>query len=304
MAPEEFISGIKRLRDEKNAFILAHNYQIGPIQDLADFVADSLAMAKKATEVDNPLIVVCGADFMAETAKILNPEKKILTPTFDNACPMAWMLKKDELIEMKKKHPDAKVVLYVNSSAECRALADVCCTSANALEVIKGIDSKKVIFGPDKNLAAYVAKRCDKEIIPIPKEGYCFVHIKFSREEIEKIKAKHPDAVLMVHPECEMEIQDMADFIGSTSQMLNYSHESDAKEFIVGTEVGLIHTLKKKSPGKEFYPACAGAICTRQKEITLEWLHHCLKEEKYEIELPKEVIKGAQKALQRMLEIV
>lgn len=295
---------ILKLKEEKDALILAHNYQIGPIQDIADFVADSLGLAMKAQKVDNELIIMCGADFMAETTKILNPEKKVLIPSKDTRCPMALMLTKDWILKAKKKYPDAAVVLYVNSSAEAKAYADSCCTSANADKVVNSMKQKTVIFGPDRNLAYYVKQRSKKTIIPVPAMSYCYVHKQIRLKDVKKAKDEHPLAEVVVHPECNPDVQKTADKIASTSGMLKYCKESKSNEFIIGTEIGLLHRLERENPGKIFYPACDEAICIQQKDITMEKLYLSLKLGQFEIEIPKEMTERAASSINRMLEIL
>ena len=298
----DYLKEIEKLKQEKNAFILAHNYQIPEIQDLADFVADSLDLARKAKEVENNLIVVCGADFMGETTKIINPDKKVLIPA-PAKCPMAEMLSKEELLKVQEKYPQAKTVLYVNSSTEARALADCCCTSANADKVVNAMDSEVVLFGPDINLAYFARKRSSKKIVSVPENGFCHVHKRFHPFHLKVALEEHPQAEVLIHPECDPELQEKAHGVLSTSGMIRHAKASQAKEFIIGTEVGLIHRLKKENPGKEFYPLDKDAVCLNQKEIGLKELHHCLSEEKSEVILPKEDLEKAFKAMQRMLEI-
>ncbi|WP_297479889.1 quinolinate synthase NadA, partial [Thermococcus sp.] len=211
MEKEKLTEEIERLKEERNAIIMAHNYQLPEVQDIADFLGDSLELARKAVNVDADVIVFAGVDFMAETAKILNPEKTVLLPTRRATCAMANMLRPEHIIEAKKKYPDAPVVLYVNSSAETKALADVTVTSANAVKIVEKLDSDVVIFGPDKNLAYYVAKQTGKRVIPVPEYGHCYVHKKFTVEDVERARKLYPNAKLMVHPECEPEVQEKAD---------------------------------------------------------------------------------------------
>ncbi len=299
----DWISEIDKLRKEKNAIILAHNYQIAEIQDLGDFSGDSLELARKATETDADMIVMCGVDFMAETAKILNPGKKVIIPSLNAKCPMSAMLTRQELLEAKAQHPEADVVLYVNSGADCKALATSCCTSANADKIVNAMESDVVIFGPDRNLAEYVMKRTDKKIIPVPEKGYCYTHAQIRLEGVKDKMEKHPNADLVVHPECFPEVQEIADAIASTSGMLRYCKESSAKEFIIGTECGMLHRLEKENPGKKFYPAFDDAICLQMKEITLEKLYNSLKNEQHEVKVPEDISERAIKAINRMLEI-
>lgn len=301
---KEKIEKILELKKQKNAAILAHNYQIPEIQDLADYVADSLGLTKKAQEMNSEIIVLCGADFMAETAKALNPKKKILIPSLEANCPMARMLSVSEIEKAKQKNPDAKVVLYVNSSIEARSHADVCCTSANAIEIVNAVDGDEILFGPDKNLGMYVQKHTDKKIIYLPEDGYCYAHKQFTKEGISEVKEEHPNALILVHPECDIEVQEMSDYIGSTSQMLKYEKESDANEFIIGTEVGLLHQLEKQNPEKKFYAGCDDAVCIQQKKITLDNLLEALEKEQYEVKIDSEVAEKAGSAIRKMFELV
>jgi len=295
---------ILELKEKKKAIILAHNYQIPEIQEIADFVGDSLELAKKASELKNfKIIIFCGVKFMAETAKILSPEKKVIIPEIDAGCPLADMADYKSVIEMKKKYPDAWVISYVNTNADVKAISDVCCTSSNAEKVVRNVPAKKIIFLPDKNLSWYVKQKVpEKEIIPW--NGYCYVHRKFKVEEVKKVKEKYPDAEIIVHPECDPEIQQLADGIYSTSGMLKRVKISNSKRFIIGTEEGLIYRLKKENPEKEFYSLGFPKICYDMKKITLEKVKRALKEEKYEIILEEEIIKKARNSIERMLQYV
>ncbi|MCX7917443.1 MAG: quinolinate synthase NadA [bacterium] len=298
------IEEILKLKKEKSAIILAHNYQIPEIQDIADFVGDSLELARKASEIkDAKIIVFCGVKFMAETAKILSPEKKVLLPDLDAGCPLADMANYEEVLKIKEKYPDAWVVSYVNTNADVKSITDVCCTSANADKVVKNIPAKKIIFLPDKNLCWYVKQKVPEKDI-ICWEGYCFVHRLFTIEDVKKVKEIYPDAELIVHPECDPEVQMMADGIYSTSGMLKRAKESKSKRFIIGTEEGLLHRLKKENPDKEFYSLGSAKICPNMKKITIEKLYFSLKEEKYEIILPDDIIRKAKISLERMLEFI
>ena len=294
---------ILRLKKEKNAIILAHNYQIDDIQDIADFLGDSLELAKKSMSLEEETIVFCGVRFMAETAKILSPQKKVLLPVLDAGCPLADMISPDELITLKKNNPDAMVVSYVNTSAEIKALSDVCCTSANAIEVVKNVPSKRIIFTPDKNLGWWVKKNVpEKEIIIW--QGYCLVHERFRKEEVEDVKKLHPDAEVIVHPECQADILEMADFVASTSGMLKRVKQSKAKKFIIGTEAGMIYRLKKENPDKTFYSLGSAKMCVNMKKITLKNLLESLEKDRYCIELEPEVVEGAKKSLEEMVKYV
>ncbi|ENN96620.1 quinolinate synthetase [Methanocaldococcus villosus KIN24-T80] len=298
---------ILKLKEEKNAIILAHNYQPKEILKVADFMGDSLELCIKAKETSADIIVFCGVDFMAESAKILNPEKKVLMPEIKGTqCPMAHQLTKDIILKYKEKY-DAPLVIYVNTTAEAKAMADITCTSANADKVVNSLSAETVLFGPDKNLAYYVQKRSDKKIIPIPENGGCYVHQSFTIEDVKKAKEKYPNAVLLVHPECNPEIQDVADVIASTSGMVKYVLNSDEEEFIIGTEKDLIGRieieLEKLGEKKKLIPLSEKAVCKEMKQISLEKIERCLLEEKYEVKLDEEIIRRARKAIENMLKV-
>jgi quinolinate synthase len=302
MGNKKMTNEILRLKKEKNAVLLVHNYQRGEIQDLADFLGDSLGLSKKATQVTGQMIVFCGVKFMAETAKILSPDKKVLLPRADAGCPMARMVDVQGLKDLKKKHPNAVVVTYVNSSAEVKAESDVCCTSANAVKVVQNIKEEEIIFTPDRNLASYVQRFTEKKIIPW--EGFCYVHDRFTKEEVMKAKEAHPNAVLVVHPECQPDVVDLADEVLSTSGMILLPRESKAKTFLIGTEEGILYRLKNENPDKMFYSAGAAKMCQGMKVTRLEDLHNSLLEEKYEINVPDGIVGRARIALERMLDYV
>ncbi len=295
---------ILELRKRDNAVMLVHNYQVTEIQEIADFMGDSLQLSIKATEVEDAnYIVFCGVDFMAETASILNPSKRVILPAIEARCPMAAMLTAEKVVEAKKQHPDAVVVLYVNTLAEAKAEADIMCTSANAVDVVRKLDSDKILFGPDKNLAWYVqSKVSEKEIIPIPRDGYCYVHMMFGGESVMK-KEQYPQAEFMVHPECDPEIQKAADFVGSTGQMYKHAQESVSKEFIVATEIGLIERMRREIPGKTFICANEEAVCRQMKHITLEKVFLALKNKSPVVKVPDKIAVKARMAIERMLEL-
>ena len=293
------IEKINKLKKEKNAVILVHNYQRAEIYEIADFMGDSLELSRKATETDAKIIVFCGVDFMAESAKILNPDKLVLHPSKLSICPMAQMVTPEKILEMKKKYPKAVVVSYVNTTAEVKAVSDICCTSANAVKVINSLKGEEVIFTPDKHLAAYVQTKTDKKIIPV--EGYCYVHDKISAEAVKKAKENYPNAKGMVHPECRMDVIELADAVCSTSQMIKYAKQSPAKEFIAVTECGMVNALKREMPDKTFY--AAGGTCIQMKKITLDKVYDCLLNEENKIGIDKEIMNKARKALKRMIEI-
>ncbi|MGB9676521.1 MAG: quinolinate synthase NadA [Candidatus Bathyarchaeales archaeon] len=295
---------ILKLKREKKAIILAHNYQRPEIQDIADYVGDSIELSRKAMEEKEAEIILFSAvDFMAESAAILNPEKKVLLPTLGARCPMAQMLTVEEIKRWKVLYPLVPVVLYVNTLASAKAYCDVCCTSANAVEVIESINAETILFGPDRNLAEHVQEKTGKTIIPIPEWGFCPTHLLFQPEEVQILKAQYPNALVMVHPECTLEMRRIADFVGSTSQMCRYARESNAKTFIVATEEGLIHRLKRDNPQKQFILAYKEAVCPNMKLNTLERLYTALKEEKYVVNVPEPIAKHARKVLERMFEI-
>jgi len=298
----EFADSIIKLKNKKNALILAHNYQIGEVQDIADFVGDSLQLSIAASKTKNKIIVFCGVYFMAETAKILSPEKKVLLPDTNSGCPMADMVTASQLRELKNKYPDAVVVCYVNSSAEVKALSDICCTSSNAVNVVKSIpENKKVIFIPDKYLGSYVQSKTKREMILW--DGYCPVHVLINIKSIIQLKKEHLDAPIIAHPECTPDVLNMADMITSTGGMVNYIKKSSKKEFIIGTEIGIIHRLQKENLNKIFYPASRQAICPNMKLINLEKLLWALEEERQEITLSEEIIQKAKSAIDRMIAI-
>ena len=299
MESKELIEKINKLKKEKNAVILVHNYQRPEIYEIADFLGDSLGLAKNAVETDAKIIVFCGVDFMAESAKILNPGKVVLHPEKLAECPMANMVTKEQVLEMKKKYPKAAVVSYVNTTADVKAVSDICCTSANAIKVVNSLKEDEVIFTPDKNLGAYTQTKTNKKIILL--EGYCYVHDKITVEQVKMAKENHPNAKVMIHPECRMEVIDEADAVCSTGQMVTYAKESSSKEFIAVTECGMANMLKRLMPDKMFYPL--GGTCIQMKKITLETVYDCLLNETGKIELDSKIIEGAKKALERMLEV-
>jgi len=295
---------ILKLKKEKNAIILAHNYQRDDVQDIADYVGDSIELSRKAMEEkEAKLIVFSAVDFMAESAAILNPDKKVLLPTLGARCPMAQMLTVEEIKRAKLHNPLVPIVLYVNSLAIAKAYCDICCTSANAVDVIASLDADTVLFGPDRNLAEYAERKTGKTVIPIPEWGFCPTHLLFQPEDVHILKTKGPEAKVMVHPECTFEMQKTADFVGSTSQMCRYAKECNAKTFIVGTEEGILHRLRKDNPQKKFILAYEEAVCPTMKLNTLDRLYVALKEEKYVVTVPEPIARQARKALERMFEL-
>lgn len=292
---------VQRLKEEKNAVVLVHNYQLPEIQDIADFLGDSLGLARKAVETDADAIVFCGVDFMAETAKILNPEKTVLMPEPRAACPMAAMLKDEDLAAAKEEHPDSDVVLYVNTRASSKAHADCVCTSGNCVDVINAMQAEEVVFAPDANLAHYVGERTDKNVICVPAEGHCYTHNRITVASIREALKKHPDAKVVVHPECRPGVQKLADEIASTEGILTYCRESSAEEFIIGTENGMLYRMQKEIPEKRFYPACDTAICDSMKFTTLDKVKHVLETGDNEIIIPNDIAEKAKKPIERML---
>jgi len=299
----ERVEQIERLKRKKNAIILAHNYQRAEVQDIAEFVGDSLELARKAMETTSDIIIFCGVDFMAETAAILNPEKKVIIPDKGAICPMAQQLFAKDLLVAKREYPDAEVVLYVNTLAESKALADCICTSANAQEIVEAMDASTILFGPDHNLAYHAQKTTSKLIIPVPEYGLCPSHHQIVMADLIKAKEAHPRAKIIVHPECIPEVQDHADYIASTSGMVKICKEVEDEEFLIGTEVGLLHRLEKEAPEKKFYPISTTAVCPQMKMHTLENIEEALEKEKPEVVVEKEIIEPARKAIERMLEI-
>jgi quinolinate synthase len=296
------IEKILTLKKERNALFLVHNYQLGEVQDIADFAGDSLELSRKAATSDADVIVFCGVHFMAETAAILNPERTVLLPDLHSGCPMADMINADQLRELKKQHPKAKVVCYVNSTAEVKAESDICCTSANAVRIVETLnDAEEVIFVPDQYLGSYAAEQTGRELILWP--GYCPTHARILPSDIQKRKAEHPDAVVIVHPECKIETRALADAILSTGQMARFAQETNATEIIVGTEIGLLHRLRKENPYKTFIPATEQAVCPRMKLITLETVLWSLENMENRITIPEEIRIKAKNAVDRMLEV-
>lgn len=299
MTNEELKAEILALKEEKNALFLVHNYQRGEIQDLADHLGDSLGLARQAAANPAHLIVFCGVWFMAESAKILSPDKEVLLPRREADCFMAEMVDVDGLRRMKEEYPDAAVVCYVNTNADIKAESDVCCTSANAVKVVKGVDADTVIFVPDRNLARYAQRFTEKRVIPW--DGYCYVHTRITVDEVVKSKEKHPDAVFLAHPECEPPVIDLADQVLSTGGMVKFARESSHKKFIIGTEEGILYRLRKENPDKRFYTAGSAKMCWNMKINTLEDVYLSLKENRHRIEVEAGILKRAKSALDRML---
>ena len=298
---KQLLEKINKLKDIRRAVILAHNYQPGEIQDLADFCGDSLGLSIKASETDAEVIVFCGVRFMAETAAILSPEKTVLLPDKHAGCPLADMITATQLRKLKEKHPDAVVVCYVNSTAQVKAESDYCCTSANAAEVVESIPAeKKIIFVPDQHLGRFAMEKTGRELVLWP--GYCATHVMISKEAVEETKAKYPEAIVMAHPECSEPVKEISDEILSTGQMLRFAGKSDAKQFIIATEKGIIHTLKKQNPEAEFIAASDRAICPNMKLISPAKIIAALEDMQYKITVPQDIRTRAKKALDRMVE--
>ncbi len=313
------------LKEKRNALILSHNYQRDEVQDIADFIGDSLELSRTASTIDCDVIVFCGVHFMAESASILSPEKTVLLPELDAGCPMADMIQVSQprrvwktfpgydvqpefvfpheftLMDIKARYPGVPVVAYVNTTAEVKAESDICCTSANVVKVIKSLESDKVICIPDKNLSAWAAKNTKKQVIAW--DGFCHVHDRIVKDDVFDARKEHPGALFMAHPECRMEVLELADHVTSTSGMLKFAFSSDAAEFIVGTELGLMHRLKKENPDKIFHPLRKDMICPNMKKTTLNSVLRALKDMKNIIKVPENIRVPAKKALDRMLKV-
>jgi len=298
----DIIEEIKKLKEERKAVILSHNYQRGEVQDIADFVGDSLELSREAAKTKAEVIIFCGVHFMAETAKILNPEKKVILPDLKAGCPLANMINLNELNKLKEENPKAKVVCYINTSAQIKAASDICCTSSNALKVVESISSDEIIFVPDMNLGNFVKKNTKKKMIIW--QGFCPTHIWIKKEDILKLKERYKDAVVMVHPECLPDTIEVADYVLSTGGMLKKAKELGSKRFIIGTENGIIHRLKKENPEKEFYPVSKKIICPNMKRITLNKVLNSLKNLKPEIDVEESIRIKEKVVIDKMLEIL
>lgn len=306
---ERFLEGtivlkeeIQKLKKEKNAILLAHYYVPEDVQDIADFVGDSFALAKKAKETEADIIVFAGVRFMGESAKILNPDKKVLMPDMEADCPMAHMADVNKVKEMRETVKDLAVVCYVNSTAELKTVSDVCVTSSNAMQIVEKLPNENIYFIPDQHLASFVkAKLTNKNIIL--NEGYCATHHALTKEDVLKAKEQHPQALVLVHPECKSEVVQCADYAGSTAGILNYARQSDQSEFIIGTEMGVLYELKKQNPDKTFYLMSDKLVCDNMKKVTLDKVYECLDKEINEIEVDPETMTKAAGAMDRMLEL-
>jgi quinolinate synthase len=303
MSDEALIQKIIKLKKERDAVILAHNYQIGEVQDIADFTGDSLGLSIEASKTKAKVIVFCGVYFMAETAAIISPDRTVIIPDENAGCPMANMITVRQLRETKKRYPEAKVVCYVNSTAAVKAESDICCTSANAVKVVNSIPKdEQIIFIPDKSLGDFVSKKAERSMILW--EGYCPTHHRILAQDIINMRKEHPNAVVIVHPECNADVVELADQALSTSGMCKFARESDAKEFIIGTEIGLLHTLKKENPDKKFYPASRLADCPNMKLNTLEKILWSLEDMVYEVTVPEDIRVKAWNTIDKMLKLV
>ena len=297
----ELIEKILDLKKRRGAVILAHNYQLGEVQDIADFVGDSLELSQRAAETGADVIVFCGVHFMAETASILCPDKVVLLPDINSGCPMADMITAERLRAKKREHPQAVVVCYINSSAEVKAESDICCTSANAVGVIKSLDAQEILFVPDQYLGHYISARTGKKMILWP--GFCPTHVRIKPERMKELRQEYPQAKMVVHPECTPEVIALADEVLSTGGMCRYAQRDEVREMIVGTEIGIIHRLRKENPGKRFIPVSEQAICPNMKLITLEKVLWSLQEMNPVVKVTEGIQLRAKAAVDKMLKI-
>ena len=290
---------ILRLKEERRAILLVHNYQPAEIQDIADLTGDSLELSRAAATMEGEVIVFCGVDFMAETAAILSPEKTVLLPAEDACCPMAQMITAGELRLARSRHPEAAVVCYVNTTAEVKAVSDICCTSSNAVKVVNAVEQDTILFVPDRNLGQYAQRFTEKTILPW--EGFCIVHDRFTSEQVQEARRAHPDAVVLVHPECRPDVIDRADHVASTSGIIREVCASEKREFIIGTEVGILHRIAKECPDKTCYPLSSDAICRNMKKTSLRKVRDSLVTLRPRVTVPEEVASRARGAIERML---
>jgi quinolinate synthase len=298
----EMTDEIERLKAERNAIILAHNYQLPEVQELADVVGDSLGLSREAASTGADVVVFCGVTFMAETASLLCPDKTVLLPVERAGCAMVDMAPVEELRKLKEKHPDAIVVTYVNSSAEMKAESDYCCTSANAVQVVESVpEDREIIFLPDQNLASWVQERTGRDLIQF--DAHCPTHVRILAEDINRLRRARPDSEVMVHPECRPEVRRLADYVESTGGMCRRAAESSAAEMVVGTELGMAYRLRRDNPDKTFYIVSEAAICPDMKQIGRSDIARCLREMEYRIDVPDDVRRGAEKAVRRMVEV-
>jgi len=293
---------IKKLKEEKNAIILSHFYQPGEVQDIADIVGDSLELAKAARDADNDVIVFCGVRFMAETAKILNPKKNVLLPAIDAGCLMADMISADEVLHLKEEYPNAAVMCYVNSDIEVKAVSDICCTSSNAVRVAQSLVEDEIIFVPDRCLGDYISQFLPQKKM-ILAEGFCPTHMRITAADIKSARQAKPQAMVLVHPECNPEVIKLSDFVGSTSQIIEKAVASNAKEFIIGTEQGVLHRLDQRCPNKKFYNTGRLQTCINMKRTTIDTVYRALKSMEYQISVEEEMAEKAIKSLERMFSV-
>lgn len=299
---KEMISEIKRMKREKNAVIVAHNYQVDEVQELANVVGDSFKLSQYCASTNADIVVFCGVHFMAESAKILSPGKTVLLPEIDAGCPMADMVTAEALTEEKKKYPDAAVVCYINTSAAVKAECDICCTSSNALKVVRSIPNDEILFVPDRNLGSFIAQQVPEKKFHLW-NGFCITHHRVGRDDVEKAKSIHPDALVLAHPECRQEVLEMADYVGSTAQIIEYAKKNSHDKYLIATEMGILHQLRKDNPDKTFYLLTQGLVCPNMKKTSVESVYNALKYNRYEINLDKEVIERARRSLEAMLAI-
>lgn len=301
MKKSEIVNRIEQLKNDRDAVIIAHNYQIDEVQDVADFLGDSLQLSQEAAKLEEDVIVFCGVHFMAETAAILSPDKTVLLPDLRAGCPMADMITASELREWKKQYPGRKVVCYVNTSAEVKAECDICCTSSNAVQVVEAVDGEEILFAPDKNLAAFVARYTKKKIIPW--DGYCYVHNNIRLRHLREKKKQFPGAEIWVHPECRPEIIDMADKVLSTGKMIKEAKITKKTDILIGTESGIIYRMKKENPEKNFYPIKELAHCSNMKKINLRKVLASLEDMKYKVDVPQDISQRAKGAIEKMVKL-
>ena len=303
MVIDSIESRIMALKKQRNAVILVHNYQIPEVQNIADYIGDSLELSRLAADTEAEVIVFCGVHFMAETASILSPQKTVLIPDKDAGCPMADMITVEQLNGLKEAYPDAVVICYVNSSADVKAASDYCCTSANAVDIVRAVpEDRDIIFVPDKYLGRYVAAETGRDIVLW--NGYCPTHVRITESDIVRQKEAHPDALVMVHPECSGPVCALADEILSTGGMCRIAGSAEVEEFIVGTEIGIVYRLEQENPGKRFYPAAELATCPNMKRTTLEKVLWSLEDMQFEVKVPEEVRIKALRAVDRMIEVI
>jgi len=299
--PEVLSEKIGELKKARNAVILAHNYQIGEVQEVADFVGDSLELSQKAAAVAQDVIVFCGVHFMAETASILSPRKTVLIPDPRAGCPMADMITAFDVVRWKEQYPGRPLVCYVNTTAEVKAECDICCTSSNALQVVNSLPEREVLFAPDKNLAAYVARQTSRTIIAW--DGYCYIHNNILARDVREKRKMYPEAEVWAHPECRPEVIDLANKVLSTGKMVKEARVTEAKEIIVATEAAMIYRLKKENPAKQFYPAHELALCANMKKITLKKVHAALDQMIHRVQVPPEIADRARGAIEKMIRL-